>query len=77
MKAGVNPATINIGSADLGYQMVQGVQTGTITENGYRCQTSNGGLSQAGAVAFRGNYDYGNSYYSYNWYYKYYHYHKY
>jgi hypothetical protein len=61
----VSPATINIGITDKGYQSTPTI-SGTITEYGFACQTSNGGLSQAGSLAFRGNFDYGNSYYSYN-----------
>ena len=38
-------------------------RTGSVTDNLYKCQNSNGGV---GKGWFRGNYDYGNSYHSYN-----------
>ena len=38
-------------------------RSGTMTDNFYKCQNSNGGVGKA---YFRGNYDYGNSYHSYN-----------
>ena len=53
---------ISIGDAQTGATVL----SGTTTEASYACQTSAGGLTSGTSAAFRGNYDYGNSYFSYD-----------
>ena len=50
---GVNPFTTTVNTLDKGLGNAATI-TGSITENGFLCQNSAGGVSVAGALAFRG-----------------------